>query len=624
MTDETRISYSFQVGGNNVTATGEASSSPGQSAPDGGPLYAVDDYESLTAAGGVLLLGKTTGAQMLVQQEVAMVLQHCTVFRTLGEHARHLAAVFPQLGGNVADAERVLGMVRDAGLFISAASICERVNSGGAPEPLDRGKAFIITCDRPAAVERLLESMLRNVRLGGQKQLYLVDDSRDPGNAARNREAVEQFNLVSPTSMHYVGEKEQSRLITELETALPDDLEAIRFLLQREPWQPKKTYGRARTLCLLLSVGDRCVIMDDDVLCEVRVPAQRYSGVMFSDGMREAAFFDEAGQWQQQWFPAEFDPLSGHARCLGMGLGEALRELGVPALEAQHLRGTSPSLFGNMGASSPVLVTQAGTLGDPGTANNGWLPNMTPDSVEGMLSVPGGLMRALRSRQCWLGHPGPAVSKRAVMSQVTGLDNRRPLPPYFPALRGEDQLFGAMIDYLMPDSVVLEYDWAVPHLPLEERMGNVAGDSAVPSGGLQLVAAYLSRSKPDENVVSFDARLESLVTTLQALADMPNGALLARYRAGMARARAFTLQTINDRLADTGSLDADWKHYLETNAQRCVEALQWPAKLADLGDVPSGSDEEQVADVIRQSAGGFATALRAWPRMREAARNFAC
>ncbi|MBN7795659.1 hypothetical protein [Parahaliea mediterranea] len=616
MTDETRISYSFQVGGDNKTA--EVPAAGGDE-----PLFAVDDHESLATAGGTLLVGKTTGAQMLVQQEVAMVLQHCTVFRTLAEHARHLVAVFPQLGGNVADAERVLGMVRDAGLLVSAASICERVNSGDAAEALDRAKAFVITCDRPAAVERLLESLLRKVRLAGQKQLYLVDDSRDPGNAARNREAVAQFNLVSPTTMHYVGEEAQSRLIAELETALPDDREAIRFLLQRERWQPMKTYGRARTLCLLLSVGDRCVIMDDDVLCEARIPAQRYSGVMFSDGMREAAFFDEAGQWQQQWFSAEFDPLSGHARCLGMGLGEALGELGVPALQAQQLRGTSASLFRTMGASSPVLVTQAGTLGDPGTANNGWLPNMTPASVEGMLSVPGGLMRALRSRQCWLGHPGPTVSKRAVMSQVTGLDNRRPLPPYFPALRGEDQLFGAMIDYLMPDSAVLEYDWAVPHMPLEERMGNVAGDSAVPRGGLQLVAAYLSRSKPEDTVTSFEARLESLATTLQALAGMPNGALLARYRVGMARAQAFTLQTINDRLADTGSLDADWKQYLEINARHCVEALQRPARLADVGDVPSGGDEEQVADVIRRSAGGFAAALRAWPRMREAARNFA-
>jgi len=622
MSDNPTISYSYQMGDQPPAKPESGAHVTTSSETTGASLYAVDEYETLNVAGGVLLVGKTTGGQMLMAQEVAMVLQHCTMFRSLDHHARHLVTVFPQLGGNTEDALRVLELVRDAGLFIPAEKLCAGVNKPVCDSsPVDRSKVFVITCDRPQAVQRLLESMLKNGRLARHKQLYLIDDSRDLSHAVLNREAVEQFNLVSPTNMRYVGVEEQKQLVNAIVAGMPEQREAIGFLLDREQWGTLKTYGRARTLCLLLSVGDRCVVMDDDVLCVALHSQESGRAPAFSNGMSEAEFYTDIEHWQPKWQQLEFDPLSGHSRCLGLRLGDALRELGLPELQPVHLQDVRAAPFLAVDSDTPVLVTQAGTIGDPGTANNAWLSNMTVNSIQRMVAAPGGLMNALATRQCWLGHPGPIISKRAVMSQVTGLDNRHTLPPYFPALRGEDQLFGAMLDFLIPDSAVLEYDWAVPHLPLEDRHGNRAGDSVVPRGGLQLLAAYLSEANPDDPNVSESTRLELLAARLQTLAGHSTQELVARFRSGLTRSQALVLQTLNDRVRDTGELGAPWKQYLESSAQQCVAALQQPASLSELPGVPQAWSEDRLADEIRRCADSFAAALLAWPKMRDVARN---
>lgn len=600
-------------------APGNTTSQPAGAAP-AGDLIAVDDYSTLGVAGGLLLVGKTTGGQMLVQPEVETVLQHCRIYRSLEGHARHLVGLFPQLGGNVDDAARVLEQVRQAGLFLSADSLCRRLGQRGDAAPaLERTKAFVITCDRPAAVSRLLESMLHHVQLGRQRHLYLVDDSRDSANAAQNREAVEQFNLISPTGMTYFGAEEQRRLIEGLEAALPGREEALDFLLGRERWGEFKTYGRSRTLCLLLSVGERCIVLDDDVLCQVLGSGQTDGQLGFSDGQGLAIFYESEQQWRQEWQPQDLDPLAGHARCLGLNLGEAIGALGTGPLQAGALAGVSGSLYRDTGAGAPILVTQSGTLGDPGTRDNAWLVNLSPESVREMLAGPGGLHTALTTRQCWLGQPRPTVSKRAVMSQVTGLDNRRELPPYFPALRGEDQLFGALVDFLFPDSVALEYDWAVPHMPLEERRGNPAGDPVVPRGGLQLVCSYLSEVAPTDAAVGYHTRLELAVARLRELSELSTPSMLARFRAGLTRAQGFALQTLKDRLADSGDFSTPWKEYLEQHIEQCVRALQVPANLTDLREAPAGADNDAVAGHIRAAAAGYARALEAWPAIREAA-----
>jgi len=619
MSEESDFSYSFQI---NTTG-------PTGSRPDGASsipaldkaLIAADEFRTIGVSGGLLLVGLSTGVQMVVQPQVELALKHCNVFRTLEGHARYLVSILPQLRGDVSDVVRVLGKVRESGLFIDADSFCERINSEVTEcEALDSCSAFVITCDRPADAARLLESMLQNARLAQLKRLYLIDDSRDAQNAARNREAVEHFNLMSPTAMDYVGDAEQRQIVSRLVEALPEHKDAVDFLLDRARWGNLKTHGRARTLCLLLSVGERCVIMDDDVLCEALHADPKIEGVSLSTGVCQAVCYPTVQDWRREWRPGGFDPLLGHAQCLGLSLGRALRELGASPLQPGVMGDVSAQAFRAVNADSPVLVTQSGSVGDPGMRSNAWLIFLAPGDIQQMLSQPDGLGTAWESRQFWLGFPRPTFIKQAAMSQVTGLDNRHDLPPYFPALRDEDYFFGTLTDILFPDSVALEYDWVVPHLPLEERKGNSSGDSVVPQGGLHLIAAYLSEIQPGDPAVSYATRLQLVISWLRQLAEMSTQGLEGMYHTLVARAQADVMQQLERQHTATGKLDEQWRRYLEDNARRCAAVLQKPARLADL-DSASGLDNEAMAGHIRSAARGYADALAAWPAIRAAARD---
>ena len=248
MPDEFSFSYSFQTSGPTPAGQTESAGSPGVDQM----LYAVADIERVDLGnGGVLLFDRKSDAQMIVSPEVSVALHSCRTFRSLAEHADFLANSIPQLSGQQADVVKVLQSVRDAGLLTTATSVCQRLCPADLPAAdLERTRVFIITCDRPRAVQRLLESMLSVSQLTQHEHLFLVDDSRDRGNAELNREAVQQFNIKSPRDMHYVGADEQLRLMSALVSELPDCEQGIRFLIDREKWRDKKSYGLARNILL--------------------------------------------------------------------------------------------------------------------------------------------------------------------------------------------------------------------------------------------------------------------------------------------------------------------------------------------------------------------------------------
>jgi len=472
MSSDYDISYSFSIGG------AEPAKPPADDR-----LYAFGDCEECNLGNGaVLLVSRTRAAQAVVSRDVAIALDHCREFRSLATHARYLTEYMPELGGDIAGVRGVLEHVRDNGLLESAANHAQALSVPATAATVAPSRAFIITCDRPEAVARLLDSLLAGADLSRHEMLFLVDDSRDPDAVVRNRELVENFNLQSPRDMRYFGLSEREALISALSTRLPQHSRPLRFLLDRTHWDGHATYGLARNLCLLLSVGKRALIMDDDVLCRAFESPYRRQGLAFREGLCEADFYPDASSWNQRLQPQAEDPLQKHLLCLGRGLGDALQRLGFEPLEPADLDNSQEKILRGLGATSPVLITQNGTLGDPGTGDTSWAYSLTGESLSRLLAGPGNVAAKLAARQYWMGWSQPCFAQRANMSQLTGLDNSALLPPYFPAWRGEDLLFGALTHYLHPDSLVLNYPFAVPHLPLQTPSGDIPNDPAEAHG----------------------------------------------------------------------------------------------------------------------------------------------
>jgi hypothetical protein len=615
MADE--ISYSFSL--NNTQGQPAAdTTAPASAAPQ--ELYAFADCELIGINPKMMLvINRQNGHQQMLAPDVVEGLTTCTTFRTLEEHASHLANTRKELRGQEAMALQALKQLDEAGMLLRASQVAERLN-----QPVERTppptRSFIITCDRPEAVRRLLDSMLRAGNLTRQDALFLVDDSRDPANREANREAVATFNLTSARDMQYVGPEAQSRLMEGLIQAQPDCEAGIRFLIDPARWTGHKTYGRARTLCLLLSVGYRAIVMDDDTLCQAVLPPITTEGIGFSGGGgRIATFYPDRDTLMQSAIPADFDPLTGHASVLGKPLGEAIRTLTGKAVETPQLANCNAAMTNVLRADSPILVTQCGAWGDPGTGTAHWALSMDNDTIDRLASAPHGMAEALENRLSWLGAPRPQITKMASMSQVTGLDNSALLPPYFPIFRGEDQLFGAMVEAMFHHAAVVDFPWAVPHLPLEERRDRGLREPIAGAGGISLFARYLTKHIDYKDATDPGQRLRYLAQDARRMANRSDDDLLLDYRTELARGHSDQVRMLNQQFERARDLpSANWQGYLQRGMEEMQGVLLAPRSPTQMKGIQAGTTEAEVVEKFRALARGWADALEGWAAVREA------
>jgi hypothetical protein len=569
----------------------------------------------------MLVINRHNGRQQIMSPQVVEGMKTCTEFKTIDAHAAHLASTRPELQGKQAMAANALGQLKTAGMLLEAADICTRL-ARAAPRQLPPTRVFVITCDRPAAVERLLDSMLQAGKLSQHNALFLVDDSRDPANRAANREAVAKFNRSSAREMLYVGEEAQHTLLTRLTASLPAHAEGIAFLLDRSRWQGRKTYGRSRTLCLLLSVDYRALVMDDDILCQAMLPPVSESGLgICSGGMRKASFYPDLQALRNSARPADFDPLSGHASLLGSNLGSALQSFNNGALVASQLGNTNAALLNVLRADSPILVTQCGSLGDTGTGGANWALYLGDDSVERMLQAPHGMRAALENRLNWLGSARPNFFKMPFMSQLTGLDNSHLLPPYFPVFRGEDSLFGAMLVAMHHHSMALEYPWSVPHLPLENRHSSIDAPIAA-TGGISLFARYLTERIDYKDTTDPQHNLNFIAQDALRIAARSDVDLLLDFRTELARGHADQLYLLQSQLARGRQFSSpQWEQYLTRGIEETQRALTIRQSPTAITGVPADATEAGLLAEFRGMARGFAAAMAGWVEMRTIAAD---
>jgi hypothetical protein len=338
----------------------------------------------------------------------------------------------------------------------------------------------------------------------------------------------------------------------------------------------------------------------------------------FGGGARKAVFFPGEGEMQQSMGRADFDALTGHASLLGQPLGHAITELNGGTLHARQLSGVNAALANVLDTRGRVLITQCGSWGDTGTSDSHWTLNLGEDSIERLITTPHGISSAIESRYNWLGSSRPNIVKMAFMSQMTGLDNTQLLPPYFTAFRGEDLLFGAMVEYMHHDGAAVEYAWSVPHLPIDQRQPHSLRDPIAARGGISLFARWLTERVDYDDASAPEQQLKRIAHEARRFSQRSTENLLYDYRAELARGHADQLRILKSQLAKAQSLPSDsWKGYLERGideVQRALAALHGPSELVKDG----AADNDALLNKFRDMAAGFASALEAWPVVREA------
>jgi len=589
---------------------------------------AFDLCQAYPLPGGNLLLHNTrNGQRAMVKPEVYASLLRCRQFKTLDQHTATIIELNPGMQGQQDDIRKVLKSMLDNGIMLSAKSACDRLKQKAENKELERGTGApvvaILTWERPQALERLLESIAANCDTEKLHRLYVIDDSRKPENISQNQALTDQFASRLAVPIECFGRAEQQSLLTKLVNQLPEHEYAIHFLADPSRWKDHWTSGLSRNLALLLSCGRRLVMIDDDVVCDLYNPPRQKPDIAFSDDPREAAFFGNEQEWaflRQEMNP---DPINRHMQCLGLTVSGALEVLGENHLKPAGFTNATALQLSELSPESVVMVTECGSLGCPGTSNNTWLPDMAPSSLKQMLASAKSTTDALSTRQVWSGRNHPHFAPHSNMSPITGFDNREMLPPYLPIMRGEDRLFGYMLDIIFPTSVTLDYPWAIPHLPIPGRQWldkdlDFKPADSFPRFFIEKIVEYKSSC---ESTSPLD-RLSSLSTWFNDMAGASVDSLTSMYRDSRLRSNAERLQHLSTLLETTETTPVNWQNYLRNGiSQLDIDLDRASRPDFKVKGLPADMESDELISFWKSIWGDFATVLKAWPEIRDAAEK---
>ena len=611
----TEINYSYSI---------NAPSPAPAPRPEDPRLWSFTGVELTDLENGLTrLTDSRDGKQVVVQREVGIVLTYCENFKTLREHAEFLVSTLPQLDGQVEPIIPVLEQMRDAGFMRNAADMLEGLMKDTNKGQLAPVRVFIITCDRPEAVERLLASLEKSGGLSVPESYWLIDDSRKPNSLSENQRLVHECNARGALSVNYFGPDERQVLLKHLAESVPHSEDSLNILLSREPWDPHPTYGISRTFATLLSAGYRAVILDDDVLCQAIRPPIPGKPVRFgSINGREAVFYTSKEHQSENARRMSDNPVVLMARQLGADLSSAMGSLLHGSPDTTILKGANGAFLRSITPNSPIVCTQCSTWGDPGTGDNHWVSQLDYDSVSRLLNSDIGISDTVDARCVWLGQPTPTFTKNGVMSQITGYDATRLLPPFLPAFRGEDAIFALMLAGLHPEGLILNHNWAIAHSPIDQRRWNgLKGAIGIPRG-FGLLSQWLLETCHGLKADTPVERLQEIASALRRLSDLSEEAIFELLRELWEKAGRQRLANFHRQQKEVARHNSkNWSAYIDRGCNDLESALAMAPDADDLLGVPTENIKDHL-ELGRSMAKRLADALEQWPDIWVAAQSF--
>ena len=575
------------------------------------------------SVGTVTLTNTRSNKGLLVQSEVAQALSHCSQFRSIDGHLEHILAAIPPLREAPDDARNILNGIKEAGFLESNASAWRRITHDAIIHKPTPAKLFILTCDRAEALERLLGDLSTLDLDPAIESVWIIDDSKQQASVALNANAIATHKESLPVPIAHIDPVAQQALVDHIDGLVPECKSSTAFLLDAKEWPNSPTYGRARNFALALSVGYRAVILDDDILLNAVAPPVKPRGLRLgTPGDREAKFYDSREDLMRHALEMGSNPLTLMLQNLGQTLGSlATRQLS----SEQDLAGWDGSSLSRYHSHSPVTLTQCGTWGDPGITDGNWLFFLPSQNIQTLLTVDTDLQQLLTTNSCWYGYRGPTLTSYGVMAAVTGLDHCKTLPPYFPAGRGEDLLFGIMLERVHPDSLVLSEGWAIRHEPIESRVDRAKLSPPFARPGLQTLADWLGHEPRDQWGRAPETRLKTLSQEVLSLSDMQTDSLELLVSKQLASKQSSLLRRCMAHLDALATVKETpnksiWANFLSETQSSLDTAIQSEERTP----VASALQQHNGADLarIRSFGARFGKAIADWPQICAAAKAF--
>jgi len=587
--------------------------------------FAVDDLAGHDLPDGtVIARNRRSGAQMPLPGEVFNAISHCEAFRTMEQHIADLAG--PGARGREGEIRQILQSVINAGLTLSASEIGARLEPQTGSAPAERPVAAIITRERPDALSRLLASMLEHCQLEAVERLVVVDDTRGEPALSANRAVIRTANgsLESrglPTIRHFCPSEAES-LRESLKGQFPEHAAGVQFLLGREDRGEAVTTGIARNFAQLLGLGRPLLVFDDDVLCSVLEPPEKNGGIEFSSRQRECHFYASDNDWRSHEAEGNQCPIQLHLQALGTELRVCLDRLERARPTPSAFEFATPGFARRLAGNAPVLISQCGSYGDPGSGGNEWIALLPTATRAELARLVGNLETAPEERNCWLGRSRPVFEPRANMSQLTGLDNRGYLPPYFPLFRGQDKAFGAMTEFLHPQSVTIDLPFALPHSPIPRRSWQECqGGFSLPFALTHFLNDFVTAEILNCGARSAVNRNDWLAMMYEDLADSPRSRIVELTAGHWTQQRIDWLTRLTEALETSDGMFPPLGNYLRALVQQLQSSGIRDFRAVEFKGPPEELHGDEVFAFWRDAWRGFADGLRAWPHIRAVAQE---
>ena len=587
-------------------------------------LWSFNSVEILPCSvGAVTLLDTRSNKGLLVQSEVAQALSHCSQFRTLDSHLDNIFSAMPPLRDTPDDARNILNGIKEAGFFESSDAAWQRITHEATTYKPTSAKLFVLTCDRPEALERLLGNLSTLDLDPAIEGVWIIDDSKHEASVSLNANIIASHKDSLPVPIAHIEPVAQQALVEHIDGLVPECKSSTAFLLDAKKWPNSPTYGRARNFALALSVGYRAVILDDDILLSAVAPPVQQRGLRLgTPGDRETKFYDSREDLMLHALEMGSNPLTLMLQNLGQTLGSlATRQLSSD----RDLAGWDGSSLSRYHSHSPVTLTQCGTWGDPGTTDGNWLFFLPSQNIQALLTADADIQKLLTANSCWYGYRGPTLNSYGVMAAVTGLDHHMTLPPYFPAGRGEDLLFGVMLERVHPDSLVLSEGWAIRHEPIESRVDRAKLSPLLVRPGLQTLADWLGHEPRDQWGRSPENRLKMLSEEVLSLCNMGTDSLERLVGTQLASKQSNLLNRCVQHLEALHATEETpnkklWADFLSETQQALLNAIQNEESTPVASALQRAGIQELAG--IRSIGEGFGSAIADWPHICSAAKTF--
>lgn len=518
------------------------------------PRYIARPFQARPAGQETLILAAGSATAVRAPLFYAQMLAHCDRLRTIEDHSTSVMRQFglPQeqhpavQQGLTGLIER--GLLQDEGGVYAA---LDPAPTGRATDPAPLRTLCIRTCERPDDLARLLASLARHIDGTSLARILVLDDARAPEAVAATARVLADVAVLGQAELVHIDRARRARLVRRISADAEIEHADLHWLIEGDDDDPAASYGAGLNLALLLTAGERFLMVDDDALLEpfAFAPPPRRLSLRVAHHF-EVRFPDPQASETGQFAKLELDPIRAHEGFLGRPVGEVAARFGLQ--DGHLLEDLSPQMIHDFSARPRIRLTTNGTLGDSGTGGMLWLYGLPAGALRPWLEGPEPYRRLAFSRRVARStvEAQIASSVSLMTTTLTGVDNRELLLPGPGRGRGEDLVFGAGIRYLYPGTPCAALPWMLPHRLTSRRRWT--DEDFARRQGLSL-AGYIAERIEDlaetASAADSQARIGLLAGWMSSLGRMSDQERLADFRRHLLDRRTRTAASVGETLA---------------------------------------------------------------------------